>query len=69
METKNINDLISSEQINETNLVDFIKTYSDLVNLGILSEESFNNTLTSLGVQVKDNNTYSFNTDSEYQFE
>jgi hypothetical protein len=66
---ENINDLISTEQINEVNLIDFIKTYNDLVKLKILSEESFNSMLTNLGVQITDDNTYSFNGEFEYRFE
>lgn len=69
MENKTFAELIENGQINETDLVDFIRTYHNLVKENILSENTFNETLKTLSIEIKDNNVFCFNNEFEYQFD
>jgi hypothetical protein len=66
--TEQLNELLATEQLNEVDLTDFIKTYKKLVDLKVLHETWFQSTLSVLGVENPEENTYVLNDETIYTF-
>jgi hypothetical protein len=66
--TEQLNELLATEQLNEVDLTDFIKTYKKLVDLKVLRETWFQSTLSVLGVENPEENTYVLNDETIYTF-
>jgi hypothetical protein len=64
--TEQLNELLRTEQLNEVDLTDFIKTYRKLVDLKVLHEPWFQSTLTVMGIENPEENTYVLSEDTTY---
>jgi hypothetical protein len=66
--TEQLNELLATEQLNEVDLTDFIRTYKKLVDLNVLHEPWFESILSVMGIENPEENTYVLNEDIIYTF-
>jgi hypothetical protein len=66
--TEQLNELLATEQLNEVDLTDFIRTYKKLVDLNVLHEPWFESIISVMGIKNPEENTYVLNEDIIYTF-